>query len=99
MDGDAHPFFIEISVSHFSIAIHKPCLPKYDYLIVFKPAWSSENYTYILHTLPSAKSTCTTFTIWSLNGRFCMSILTVHTIFARILNLSNFAQPPVFVCF
>ena len=52
MDGDADPFFIEISVSHFSIETQKFCLPKKDDLSSFEPACSSENFIYTLQALP-----------------------------------------------
>ena len=53
---DADPFFIRISVSHFSIETQELCLLKYDELIAFKPACLTENFTYTLQALPSANS-------------------------------------------
>ena len=38
MDADVDPFFIVISVSHFSIGTQIFCLSKYEDFIVFRPA-------------------------------------------------------------
>ena len=51
MYGDGNPFFIEISVPHFSIGGQEFCLLEYDYLIAFKAIRSLENFTYTLRTL------------------------------------------------
>ena len=40
-DGDADPFFIEISVSHFSIGTQEFCLPK-EHIIALEQACSSD---------------------------------------------------------
>ena len=56
MDGDAYLFLIEISISCISIGTQEFCLPKQDYLIAFKPDYSSENVTYNSWTLPWANS-------------------------------------------
>ena len=41
-DGDADPFFIEISVSYFSIGTQEFCLPKEDDIIALEQACSSD---------------------------------------------------------
>ena len=41
-DGDADPFFIEISVSYFSIGTQEFCLPKEDDIIALEQDCSSD---------------------------------------------------------
>ena len=72
MNGDADPFSIEILVSHFSVGTKEFFLPKYDELIAFEPACSSENFMYTLWALAWANSICLIIFVWPLIGLVCL---------------------------
>ena len=96
IDGDADPFFIGLSVVHFSIGT----LDKMMLLRVSQLVYQIQILvTYTFRTPPWPNSVTLIFPVLWMKSQSCVSMLTANITSVPNFNLRGFAKPSVFVCF